>query len=93
MHLWKDSCFGWPYATWVRPVDTAWVSNRTVFYSIPAAPRIEGVLRHGGQRLLSAFQAACKDWRTHAALQNNHIARACDRLLEVLIEKDKPTGV
>jgi hypothetical protein len=67
--------------------------NRPVFYSDTAAPRIEGVLRHGGQRLLRAFEAACKDRRIHAALQNNHIARRYDRLLEILIEKDKPTGV
>jgi hypothetical protein len=49
------------------------------------------VFRRGGQQLLPAFEAACADRRIQAALQNKHIARRYDKLLEILIEKDKPT--
>lgn len=67
-------------------------TNRAVFYSNTAAPRIEDVLRRGGPKLLPAFEAACTDRRIQAAIQNKHIARRYDKLLELLIEKDKPTG-
>jgi len=67
-------------------------ANRPVFYSNNGAARIETVFRRGGQRILPAFEAACKDRRIQAALQNKHIARRYDKLLEILIEKDKPTG-
>lgn len=68
-------------------------ANRPVFYSNSGAARIETVFRNSGGRLLPAFEAACKDRRIQAALQNKHIARRYDKLLEILIEKDKPSVV
>ena len=65
-------------------------ANRPVFYSNSGAVRIETVFRRAGQQILPAFEAACADRRIQAAMQNKHIARRYDKLLEILIEKDKP---
>lgn len=65
-------------------------TNRPVFYSDIGAKRVETAFRRGGQQLLPAFEAACADPRIQAALQNRHISRRYDKLLEILIEKDKP---
>lgn len=66
--------------------------NRPVFYSNEAVRRIEAILRDGGERLLPAFEAACKDSRITSACRNKHIGRRHEALLEILIEKEKPQG-
>jgi len=67
-------------------------TNRPVFYSNIGAERIETVFRRGGQQLLPAFEAACAHPIIQGALEDKRISRRYDKLLETLIEKDKPSN-
>jgi hypothetical protein len=64
-------------------------ANRPVFFSNSAAPRIEALFKRFGETLLDDYEAARNDKRAKAAVQDKHIARRAERLLEFLIEKEK----
>lgn len=63
--------------------------NRPVFYSNSAVPRIEELFKRFSADILSHYERAQEDKRIKAARRDKHIARRAERLLELLIEKEK----
>jgi hypothetical protein len=64
-------------------------SNRPVFYSNSAAPRIERIFSRGGPPLIPFYENALKDPRVAAALKNKYIARRAEHLMDLLQEKEE----